>query len=183
MATLTAMRDTIHLFVHLASVTLARSYSVATNRTSPVTGAAKPEQSAPEVLEALVQQAERAEASDIHLHISGSSASVSFRLDGVMTPVAAWTAELAERVFGRIKFLSRLKTYQESLPQDGRIDKADLRARSDIRVATYPTVTGEKSCCACSTPRPSARWLTWISPLSPAPSWNIFWRRPRACCC
>src|SRR5207249_4376929 len=52
--------------------------------------------------------------------------------------------EIAERVFGRIKFLARLKTYQESLPQDGRIDKAELNARSDIRVATYPTVTGEK---------------------------------------
>jgi len=47
-------------------------------------------------------------------------------------------------VFGRIKFLARLKTYQESLPQDGRINKTDINARSDLRVATYPTVTGEK---------------------------------------
>src|SRR5881628_2315990 len=61
-----------------------------------------------------------------------------------MTPAAELPAELAERVFGRIKFLARLKTYQESLPQDGRIDKAELSARSDIRVATYPTITGEK---------------------------------------
>jgi type II secretory ATPase GspE/PulE/Tfp pilus assembly ATPase PilB-like protein len=61
-----------------------------------------------------------------------------------MTPAATLPAELAERVFGRIKFLARLKTYQDSFPQDGRIDKADLQARSDIRVATYPTVTGEK---------------------------------------
>src|SRR5512147_2745021 len=61
-----------------------------------------------------------------------------------MTPTADMPATVAERVFGRIKFLARLKTYQESLPQDGRIDKADLKARTDIRVATYPTVTGEK---------------------------------------
>ena len=72
------------------------------------------------------------------------AASVSFRLDGVMTPAADLPTELADRVFGRIKFLARLKTYQESLPQDGRIDKASVNARSDIRVATYPTVTGEK---------------------------------------
>src|SRR5204862_291971 len=52
--------------------------------------------------------------------------------------------EVAERVFGRIKFLARLKTYQESLPQDGRIDRGELGTRSDVRVATYPTVTGEK---------------------------------------
>jgi general secretion pathway protein E len=102
------------------------------------------EQSAPHILERLVQQAERADASDIHLHIRDGSGAVFFRLDGVMTPAASLPAEVAERVFGRIKFLARLKTYQESLPQDGRIDKAAVNARSDIRVATYPTVTGEK---------------------------------------
>src|SRR2546430_6303690 len=100
--------------------------------------------SAPEVLERLVQQAERAEASDIHLQMRDGAAAVWFRLDGVMTPSSQLPAEIAEHVFGRIKFLARLKTYQESLPQDGRIDKAALNARSDIRVATYPTVTGEK---------------------------------------
>jgi type II secretory ATPase GspE/PulE/Tfp pilus assembly ATPase PilB-like protein len=100
--------------------------------------------SAPEMLERLVHQAERAEASDIHLQMREGAAAVSFRLDGVMTPASELPAEVADRVFGRIKYLARLKTYQESLPQDGRIDKATLNARSDIRVATYPTVTGEK---------------------------------------
>jgi type II secretory ATPase GspE/PulE/Tfp pilus assembly ATPase PilB-like protein len=47
-------------------------------------------------------------------------------------------------VFGRIKFLARLKTYQELLPQDGRIAHEELKSQNDIRVATYPTVTGEK---------------------------------------
>jgi type II secretory ATPase GspE/PulE/Tfp pilus assembly ATPase PilB-like protein len=100
--------------------------------------------SAPEVLERLVQQAERAEASDIHLQMRDGAAAVWFRLDGVMTAGSELPREVAEHVFGRIKFLARLKTYQESLPQDGRIDKATLNARNDIRVATYPTVTGEK---------------------------------------
>jgi len=102
------------------------------------------DESAPAVLERLIHKAEQAEASDIHLQMGAVSAAVSFRLDGVMTPAAELTVELAERVFGRIKFLARLKTYQESLPQDGRIDKAAVRGCSDIRVATYPTVTGEK---------------------------------------
>ena len=99
---------------------------------------------APEFLERLVHQAEKANASDIHLQMLGKSADISFRLDGAMTDAAHIPADLAERVFGRIKFLARLKTYQETLPQDGRIEKAELNARSDIRVATYPTVTGEK---------------------------------------
>jgi type II secretory ATPase GspE/PulE/Tfp pilus assembly ATPase PilB-like protein len=105
---------------------------------------AGPEETAPEILERLVGEAERAGASDIHLQMLPGSASVAFRLDGVMTPTAELPAGVAERVFGRIKFLARLKTYQESLPQDGRIDKAELKAGTDIRVATYPTVTGEK---------------------------------------
>jgi len=100
--------------------------------------------SAPDIVERLIHDAERAHASDIHLHMHSAGASALFRLDGVMTPATKMTAAVAERVFGRIKFLARLKTYQESLPQDGRIDRASVSAGTDIRVSTYPTVTGEK---------------------------------------
>src|SRR5215469_7473906 len=99
---------------------------------------------APEILKKLVHQAEQAGASDIHVQMRGRNADVSFRLDGVITPVSVLSDEIAERVVGRIKFLARLKTYQESLPQDGRIDRGELGSTNDIRVATYPTVTGEK---------------------------------------
>ncbi len=102
------------------------------------------EESAPRLLEALVRQGEAAGASDIHLHQTGHAAQVSFRLDGVMTPPTVVPEGVAERLFGRIKFLARLKTYQDSLPQDGRIDAAEIGARNDLRVSTYPTVTGEK---------------------------------------
>ncbi|MGC9940992.1 MAG: ATPase, T2SS/T4P/T4SS family [Verrucomicrobiota bacterium] len=100
--------------------------------------------SAPKILEELVKQAELAGASDIHLQMRGKWAEVAFRLDGVITPGRELPAEIAERVFGRIKFLARLKTYQESLPQDGRIAHGELKSKNDVRVATYPTVTGEK---------------------------------------
>ena len=99
---------------------------------------------APEILEKLVAQAERAGASDIHLQMRGKKAEVAFRLDGVIVPINTVPSEIAERVFGRVKFLARLKTYQDSLPQDGRIDRAELSSRNDVRVATYPTVSGEK---------------------------------------
>jgi type II secretory ATPase GspE/PulE/Tfp pilus assembly ATPase PilB-like protein len=100
--------------------------------------------SAPQVLEELMRQAESARASDIHLQMIGARAEVAFRLDGVMTPISGLDDALAERVFGRIKYLARLKTYQQYLPQDGRIDRSELKTQSDVRVATYPTVTGEK---------------------------------------
>ena len=93
---------------------------------------------------ALARRAEQAGASDLHLHMRGDKAEVSFRLDGVMTAVGELPAGLAERVVGRFKFLARLKTYQDSLPQDGRIDRKDIGTQHDVRVATYPTVTGEK---------------------------------------
>jgi general secretion pathway protein E len=113
----------------------------------PITknGAAAPAKgSAPALLERLVSDAETAGASDIHLQSIGGLVRVAFRLDGVMTPGEIVPEEISERLFGRIKFLSRLKTYQESLPQDGRIDRGDLGSRNDVRVSTYPTVTGEK---------------------------------------
>ncbi len=100
--------------------------------------------SAPLALEELIARAEEAGVSDIHLQMLNGKADVSFRLDGVMNPAGSFEDGLAERVFGRVKYLAKLKTYQESLPQDGRIDRADVGAEHDIRVATYPTVTGEK---------------------------------------
>ncbi|HVU26376.1 MAG TPA: ATPase, T2SS/T4P/T4SS family [Verrucomicrobiae bacterium] len=114
------------------------------SETAQTTDNERPDLSAPQILEQLVHQAERAGASDIHLQMRGKLAEVGFRLDGIITPTRELPAEIAERVFGRIKFLARLKTYQESLPQDGRISRDELKCKNDIRVATYPTVTGEK---------------------------------------
>jgi type II secretory ATPase GspE/PulE/Tfp pilus assembly ATPase PilB-like protein len=107
-------------------------------------GSSRSSDHAPEVLEKLIQQAERAGASDIHLQMRGAAAEIAFRLDGVLAPIGELAEDIAGRVFGRIKFLSRLKTYQESLPQDGRIDRSELGSQNDVRVATYPTVSGEK---------------------------------------
>jgi len=66
--------------------------------------------SVPKILENLIQQAEDAGASDIHLQMAGKLVQVAFRLDGVITPVSELSPEVAERVLGRIKFLARLKT-------------------------------------------------------------------------
>jgi type II secretory ATPase GspE/PulE/Tfp pilus assembly ATPase PilB-like protein len=67
-------------------------------------------QSAPQIVDDLVLEAEAAGASDIHLHMNGKAAQVAFRLDGLMTPTRILNDEVAELVFGRIKYLARLKT-------------------------------------------------------------------------
>lgn len=129
----------------IASLSLSVVNAVAPNVVD-TPGPAMPEreESAPRLLEALVRQAEAAGASDVHLQQTGRAAQVSFRLDGVMTSPTSVPEGVAERLLGRIKFLARLKTYQDSLPQDGRIDAAEVGVRNDLRVSTYPTVTGEK---------------------------------------
>lgn len=99
---------------------------------------------ATETLEKLVKLAEGAGASDIHVGPGPEQVRVEFRLDGELTPVRELPLDEGERLCGRIKYLARLKTYQESLPQDGRISRADLAAGCDVRVSTYPTIHGEK---------------------------------------
>lgn len=104
-----------------------------------------PDADAPPIVAGLVRRAEAAGASDIHLQTAADrSAQVSFRLDGLLAPVETLPAGVAERVLGRIKYLAKLQTWQDALPQDGRIDRADLGSQHEVRVATYPTVTGEK---------------------------------------
>jgi general secretion pathway protein E len=99
---------------------------------------------APRIVAELLQRAETVGASDIHLQTTPEGLEVAFRLDGLLTRVESFESALAERLLGRIKYLAKLQTWQESSPQDGRIGRDEAGTRTDIRVATYPTVTGEK---------------------------------------
>jgi type II secretory ATPase GspE/PulE/Tfp pilus assembly ATPase PilB-like protein len=105
----------------------------------------EPAGTAPQVLHQLVQRAEAAGASDLHVDAQGRTARVAFRLDGLLTPAEPVPGDIGERLMGRIKYLARLKTYQDTLPQDGRIERDRIGSQSDIRVSTYPTVGGEKA--------------------------------------
>ena len=107
---------------------------------------------APSTLERLIRAAEDAGASDLHIQMRGTTAEVSYRFDGVLTPGELLPDGLADRVIGRIKFLAKLQSWQDSLPQDGRIARQDVGSRHDLRVATYPTVTGEKAVLRLFTP-------------------------------
>ena len=101
-------------------------------------------QDATAAVEWLLQFATRHQASDVHLHMDRDGCRVQFRLDGVLTHVGTLPIEAAKLVLGRVKYLAKLKTYVESLPQDGRIAGDEVGLSSDVRVSTYPTVTGEK---------------------------------------
>lgn len=103
-----------------------------------------PEPDAPAELRRLLNRAETAGASDVHLQSVDAGLEVAFRLDGLLQRIEVIAPELAERLLGRVKYLARLQTWQQATPQDGRIERAEAGTRADIRVATYPTVSGEK---------------------------------------
>ena len=99
---------------------------------------------APKFVDALIKRAEAVGASDVHLQTTPVGLDVMFRMDGLLAKVEDFEGDIAERIRGRIKYLAKLQTWQDSVPQDGRISKDEVNAHQDIRVATYPTVTGEK---------------------------------------
>lgn len=93
---------------------------------------------------AILEEALRARASDVHLDPSPRGLSVHFRLDGVLQPVAVVEPRHAEQLVGKVKVLAGLLTYRRDAPQDGRIPPADSAGAGDARVAVFPTVDGEK---------------------------------------
>ncbi len=94
-----------------------------------------------EVVEAILDAALTAGASDVHFEPLERGLDVRLRLDGVLQDAAALPAELSAPVVARLKVLAGLATYRTDTPQDGRIPRGD----SDLRLSTYPTVRGEKA--------------------------------------
>ncbi|HJQ27913.1 MAG TPA: ATPase, T2SS/T4P/T4SS family [Rubrobacter sp.] len=83
-------------------------------------------------------------ASDIHLEPRGGDLAVRFRVDGVLREIMSVPPKLQNGVIARLKVLANLDIAERRLPQDGRFS-ANLEGRKmDLRVATLPTVFGEK---------------------------------------
>ena len=86
----------------------------------------------------------KAEASDVHLEITGNGLTIKYRIDGVLTSVgAAQGAELADQVISRIKVMAELDIAERRVPQDGRF-KVSVKGREvDFRVSIMPSIFGE----------------------------------------
>jgi general secretion pathway protein E len=97
------------------------------------------------MLNALLMQAAREGASDIHIEPYERSSSVRFRVDGQMREVVQPNRGLHNALISRIKIMSSLDIAEKRLPQDGRIG---LRLGSkviDVRVSTLPCAHGERA--------------------------------------
>jgi type IV pilus assembly protein PilB len=96
----------------------------------------------------ILTDALKREASDIHIEPYEKTYRVRFRIDGVLSEVMNPPMKLKEAIASRIKILSKLDIAEKRLPQDGRI-KIKMKFQGklkelDFRVSTIPTMHGEK---------------------------------------
>lgn len=100
------------------------------------------------LVNAVLADALRRGASDIHVEPYEKEFRVRFRVDGVLYDVLHPPMKLRDAVISRLKIMAKLDISEKRLPQDGRIKikiKADGRSRElDFRVSTLPTLFGEK---------------------------------------
>jgi len=96
------------------------------------------------LINALLTQAVREGASDVHLEIFESRALVRFRVDGALRDVVEPRRGLHPAMVSRIKVMASLDIAEKRLPQDGRIALRIAGRAIDVRVSTIPTNSGER---------------------------------------
>ncbi|MBN2852253.1 MAG: Flp pilus assembly complex ATPase component TadA [Clostridia bacterium] len=92
----------------------------------------------------ILNQAMNAQASDIHIEPMEKKLKIRFRIDGVLHEIMNQTIKLAPSVASRFKILGNMDIAERRIPQDGRMSYRNETKKADIRIATLPTVYGEK---------------------------------------
>lgn len=96
------------------------------------------------LINALLTEAVREDASDIHIESFEHSMVVRFRVDGVLREVLRPQRALAPLLVSRIKVMAKLDIAEKRLPQDGRISLKIAGRAVDVRVSTLPSGHGER---------------------------------------
>ncbi|HWL64870.1 MAG TPA: type II secretion system ATPase GspE [Actinomycetota bacterium] len=92
----------------------------------------------------LITQAVNDRASDIHVEPGERSLKVRYRIDGVLHEVMSPPKSVQAGITSRLKIMADINIAERRIPQDGRIGLKVQGKGIDIRVATLPTVYGEK---------------------------------------
>ncbi|MCL4422630.1 MAG: Flp pilus assembly complex ATPase component TadA [Actinobacteria bacterium] len=92
----------------------------------------------------VILQALNERASDIHIEPTSSDLRVRFRIDGVLHDMATAPKSIATGVITRLKVIAEMNIAEHRLPQDGRTSLRMGEREIDLRMATLPTVYGEK---------------------------------------
>jgi general secretion pathway protein E len=97
------------------------------------------------MLNALLTQAARDGASDIHIEPYERHSSVRFRVDGTLREVVQAHRALHAALISRLKIMADLDISEKRLPQDGRISLRIGTRAVDVRVSTLPSAHGERA--------------------------------------
>lgn len=97
------------------------------------------------MLNALLTQAARDGASDIHIEPYERHSSVRFRVDGTLREVVQPNRALHAALISRLKIMAELDISEKRLPQDGRISLRIGTRAVDVRVSTLPNAHGERA--------------------------------------
>jgi len=96
------------------------------------------------LINAILSQAVKEKASDIHIETFEERLSVRYRVDGVMTEVLSPKRMLAPLLVSRLKVMAKLDIAEKRVPQDGRISVRIAGHGIDIRMSTIPSAYGER---------------------------------------
>ncbi len=96
------------------------------------------------LINALLTEAIKENASDIHIEPYEHRLVVRFRVDGVLREVLEPARVLAPVLVSRIKVMAKLDIAEKRLPQDGRISLRIAGRAVDVRVSTLPSAHGER---------------------------------------
>ena len=96
------------------------------------------------LINAVLTQAVKENASDIHIEPFENRLVIRFRVDGVLREVLQSRRAVAPLVVSRVKVMSRLDIAEKRLPQDGRIVLKIAGRDYDVRLSTLPTQYGER---------------------------------------
>jgi general secretion pathway protein E len=95
-------------------------------------------------INAVLTEAVKDNASDIHIEPYENRLVVRFRIDGVLQEVLQTRRAVAPMIVSRIKVMSKLDIAEKRLPQDGRISLRIAGRAVDVRVSTMPSGHGER---------------------------------------
>lgn len=96
------------------------------------------------LINAILSQAVREGASDVHIEPFEERLSVRLRVDGVLHEILEPPRALGNIIVSRIKVMARLDIAEKRLPQDGRISLRIAGHPVDVRVSTLPSGHGER---------------------------------------
>ena len=97
-----------------------------------------------QIVSAMLEQAIRIRASDIHIEPQEGDTRVRYRIDGILQERLLLPKRLHDAVISRIKILADMKIDEKRIPQDGRFNFKMGEEEVDLRVSSLPTVNGEK---------------------------------------